>query len=275
MRRAPIERGNISRFVDAQPDVAVNSAVKSEVGLDGGRDIGVVEIVHLDSEDILRVTEPRGLRHFEFKAGVAAQVLPDAGAVHPKLTDLVRALEFQEHAFAADIFAQPEMLAIPAEAAEIAGDFIAAVVGVPGVRQIDRIPPGVVIGRFGGLAECRLDGGAERGIPIERPERAAAVRLPPEAPSVVEIDTPARRPGRIRSGRSPRHRDCGRDGAEKVSSVHGSAALTARIRCARRLRSSGSPRRTNRDWTGGPRRYGAGCRWCCRAPRHKESYRGY
>jgi hypothetical protein len=87
-------------------------------------------------------------------------------------------------------------------------------------NQIHRVPPGVVVARLTRITERRLDGGPDRGIPIERSQGAAAPRLPPKKPPGVEVLAPSRRAQRG-CRELPRNRSSSCHGAEKVSASHG------------------------------------------------------
>src|SRR5271157_6236410 len=182
-RCPPIHGGKINWFGDFQPHVAVDPAIEGKIGFDCGRDIGVIQIVDFDGENITRWTKTRVFGHIQLEAGVTAIVLAEAAAIQPKLRNLVDPFEFQENSLAAQSLIQDEMFSVPADAPEVAGDFIAAVMRIPGVREEDLLPSGVGIGSLRRLKKLRLDVRTEPRVAIKRPQRATSMRLATKQPS--------------------------------------------------------------------------------------------
>ena len=155
----------------------------------------------------------------ELEAGVAAFVFAEAASVDPELRDLVHAFELSENALSAEAGVELKMLAVPADAAKVAGDLIAAVLGVPGVRKIDPLPGGVVERGPGRVPEGGFDGGAGDRVAIPGPEFAAAMILATEQPVCVEVV--AATDARLGRGEISGGCKAGGEGAEEGSSVHG------------------------------------------------------
>ena len=180
LRRTPVDCGYVDGLRNTKPHVAIDAAVKGDVGFDGGRNVRAVDVVDFHRQDIGFGSEADVLGDVELEAGVAAFVVSDAASVHPELRDLVHAFEFQEDALAAEVGVELKVFAIPADAAEVAGDFVAAVQRVPGVRKIDPLPGGVVERGPRSVSESGFDSGAGGRVAIPGAQFASAVLLATE-----------------------------------------------------------------------------------------------
>src|ERR1035441_3791393 len=103
-----------------------------------------------------------------------------AAAIQPELRHLVGAFEFQENPLFAQVRGELEMLAIPSDAAEITRNFIATIVSVPGVRQVDHLPPGIVVPGLMSTEESRFDRCPSGSVTIKGTQISAPVLLPAE-----------------------------------------------------------------------------------------------
>ena len=166
-RGEPDHIGDVRGLGDAQPDVAIDPAVEGVIGLDRGRHRIAKQVIDLDGQHVIHVPKFHIIRHVQFKAGVAALVLADAGAIKPELRHTAGAFEFKKYRFAGVLAGQLEMLAIPADAPPVAGRLVHRVVGVPGVRQVNGRPIGIVVPGGGGVTKVGFDAGGGFVLTVE------------------------------------------------------------------------------------------------------------
>jgi hypothetical protein len=152
-----IQHADVHQVGDHEMDAAVDAA---EEGVVGGQrwDVRVVGVVDLDRDDVVTADRQRG-RGIEAEGGVSADVLAQRRTVDEYVSDLVGAVELEEQLAPGVPGADRVVGAVPAGATGVVVSAVLAVAAVPGVRQCDRRPAGVVecgVLRPGDVAQVEL-----------------------------------------------------------------------------------------------------------------------
>ena len=121
-------------------DVSIDAGAAIPAGVQIGR------VIHADEQFVGLVAEVRVLGQIEIEGDEAARATADFVAVEPDLGELVDSLEDDGHAFAAPVFGEFEVLAVPTdatgqEAGAATGLFLREVLGDrPVVRKAHGFP---------------------------------------------------------------------------------------------------------------------------------------